>query len=73
MMILFCDPTGPKLTYSDGVLHVADLNPEIELGWRMTRWDMLKLGWRCIKAAASKAPDRPATRPQRPPSGGMMP
>jgi hypothetical protein len=50
-MILFCDPTGPKLTYSEGVLRVSDPNPEVELGWRMSRWDMFKLGWRCIKAA----------------------
>lgn len=65
-MILFTDPTGPKLTYENGMLHVADLNPQIETRWRMTRWDMLKLGWRCIKAAASKAPDRPARGLQGP-------
>lgn len=50
-MILFTDPTGPKLAYGDGVLHVSDLNPEVELGWRMSRWDMIKLGLRCIRAA----------------------
>jgi hypothetical protein len=54
MMTLFIDPTGPKLTYENGMLHVADLNPQIETRWRMTRWDMFKLGWRCIKAAALK-------------------
>jgi hypothetical protein len=51
MTILFLDPTGPKLTYVDGTLRVSDLNPEVELGWRMSRVDMLKLGWRCVKAA----------------------
>lgn len=62
MMILFCDPTGPSLTYSDGVLHVSDLNPRIETRWRMTRWDMLKLGWRCIKAALRAGPPGASTR-----------
>jgi hypothetical protein len=51
MIILFWDKTGPKMTYDDGVLHISDLNPEIETAWRMSRWDMLRLGWNCIRAA----------------------
>lgn len=51
-MILFLDPTGPRLTYTEGVLYVSDLNPQVETRWRMSRWDMIKLGWRCIQAAA---------------------
>jgi hypothetical protein len=38
------------LMYLDGFLEVADPNPEVH--WRMSRMDMLKLGWRCIVAAA---------------------
>ena len=47
-MTLYWHKTGPLLRYSDGTLYVADLNPEIETKWRMSRWAMLKLGLRCI-------------------------
>jgi hypothetical protein len=30
MITLFWDKTGPKLTYDDGILHISDLNPEVE-------------------------------------------
>lgn len=49
--ILFSDPSGPLLTYRQGVLHIADLNPELKTQWRMTRWEMAKLGLRCLTAA----------------------
>jgi hypothetical protein len=51
MITLFWDKTGPKLTYDDGVMRISGFNPEMERAWRMSRWDMLKLGWRCIRAA----------------------
>jgi hypothetical protein len=51
MITLFWDKTGPKLTYDDGVLRISHPNPKMETAWRMSRWDMLKLGWRCIRAA----------------------
>ena len=50
-MKLFLDHTGPMITYSDGMLHVADLNPQIETKWRMSRWEMVKLGFACLNAA----------------------
>jgi hypothetical protein len=50
-MTLFWHPTGPMLRYREGLLHVSDLNPQIETQWTMTRWEMLRLGWRCIMAA----------------------
>jgi hypothetical protein len=70
MTILFCDPTGPKLSYDGSVLNVSDLNPQIETRWRMSRWDMLKLGLRCIKAAALKWDTTPWPRH---PGKGMRP
>ena len=42
---------GPMMHYHNGLLKVSDLNPEIETQWRMSRWEMLALGWRCLVAA----------------------
>lgn len=53
-MTLFWHPTGPKLTYREGVLHVSDLNPQVETRWTMSRAEMLALGWRCIRAALKR-------------------
>lgn len=53
-MTLFWHPTGPKLSYRNGVLHVSDLNPEVSTKWTMSRSEMLALGWRCIWAAIQK-------------------
>lgn len=50
-MTLFWDATGPLLAYRAGVLRIEDLNPEISTRWRMSRWEMLRLGFRCIWAA----------------------
>jgi hypothetical protein len=50
-MTLFWHPTGPLLRYSGGVLLIEDLNPELRTRWRMSRLEMLRLGWRCIAAA----------------------
>lgn len=55
-MILFCHPTGPLLVYKTGFLHIADLNPELSTRWRMSRFEMLALGWRCIVAALKAKP-----------------
>lgn len=51
---LFWDATGPLVAYGDGMLLVANLNPQVETKWRMTRGEMLRLGWRCIVAAVSR-------------------
>ena len=45
---LFWHPSGPLLAYRDDFLHVQDLNPEIETKWRMSRWEMFKLGLCCL-------------------------
>lgn len=48
---LFWHPSGPLLTYRHGFLDISDLNPEIETRWRMSRWEMFKLGLRCLIAS----------------------
>ena len=54
-MTLYLDHTGPLITYEDGVLRMADLNPQAEVKWRMSRWEMFRLGFACICAALTKA------------------
>lgn len=50
-MTLFWHQTGPLMKYDDGFLKIEDLNPEVKTRWRMSRTEMLGLGWRCIVAA----------------------
>ena len=50
-MTLFWHPTGPLVKYEAGLLRIEDLNPQIKTQWRMSRAEMFKLGWRCIRAA----------------------
>lgn len=50
---LFWHPTGPRLIYSGGMLHVSDLNPQVETRWRMSRIELVRLGLRCVRAAIS--------------------
>jgi hypothetical protein len=49
-MTIFWDQTGPLVQYRNGVLLIADLNPETEIRWRVTRAGMFKLGLRAIAA-----------------------
>lgn len=50
-MTLFYDPTGPLVHYADGTLTVADLNPEAEIRFVMSRWELFRLGLRAIRVA----------------------
>lgn len=50
-MRLFFDHTGPLVRYSSGTLEIADLNPDIETRWRLSRWEVFKLGVKAIVAA----------------------
>ena len=52
-MTLFWDATGPLMRYAHGILRIEDLNPQNEMTWRMSRFEMLSLGLRCILAALS--------------------
>jgi hypothetical protein len=55
--ILYLHNTGPMICYSphEGLLYVSDLNPEVNTKWRMSRWEMAKLGWRFLLAAVRRA------------------
>jgi hypothetical protein len=50
-MTLFWHPSGPRMTYQDGLIEVEDLNPHVATHWRMSGWEMFKLGIKCIWAA----------------------
>ncbi len=50
-MTIFWHWTGPLLRYESGVLTIEDLNPEIKTRWRLTRWELIKIGVRCVLAA----------------------
>jgi len=49
---IFFDPTGLYLSYdSDGKLHIYDLNPEFMSSWRISHWELFKIGLRCLWAS----------------------
>lgn len=48
---IFLSRTGPLLRYRDGTLDIEDLNPEMKRQWRMSRWEMMVVGLRCLWAA----------------------
>ena len=50
-MIIFWHPTGPLVKYSEGILHMSTLNPDLQISWRMSRGEMLLSGLRFILAA----------------------
>lgn len=52
---LFWTPEGPQLEYRDRTLFVADLNPEVELKWRVSPKELFLIGFRCLKAAVRAA------------------
>jgi hypothetical protein len=54
MTTIYMDQTGPLVRYGDGLLLIEDLNPEVKTQWRMSRADMLRFAWRCVRAALSK-------------------
>lgn len=50
-MTIFWHPAGPLLHYNGYRLLIADLNPQLETKWTLTRWEMFRIGWRCMIAA----------------------
>lgn len=48
---LYWDSTGPLMAYGQGMLLVANLNPQVETKWRMSRWEMFRTGLRFLRAA----------------------
>lgn len=51
MIVVFWAGEGPKLTYQNGFLDINDLNPEKHMRWRLSRWEMLRIGLGFIWAA----------------------
>jgi hypothetical protein len=52
VITLFWDPTGPKISLDqEGRFICESLNPEKSVMWMMTRGDMWRLGWACIRVA----------------------
>jgi len=49
-MTLFWHPSGPLMKFSNGILMIEDLNPQVSTKWRMTRFERLKTGLRFIMA-----------------------
>lgn len=47
-MTLYHNLAGLQMKYTNGLLAIHDLNPEVKVNWRMSRWEMLILGLRCI-------------------------
>jgi len=39
------------IKFEEQVLHVQNLNPEVETHWRMTNWELFVMGLKCIDAA----------------------
>jgi hypothetical protein len=50
-MTIYSDPTGPLLEYKEGFLKIEDLNPELKTRWRLSRFEMFKIGFRFIRGA----------------------
>lgn len=51
-MMIFWLPTGLKIDYDGEIFEVEDLNPQVKIRNRLSRFEMFKIGIRCIKAAA---------------------
>lgn len=51
---LYWHETGPLVNLIGGIFRVSSLNPEKHIQWRMSRGEMFRLGWNCIKAAAAR-------------------
>ena len=48
---LWWDPTGPRFGWDHSTLYISDLNPEINIMWSMTRWELAKIGLLMLRAA----------------------
>lgn len=51
MRTIFFDNTGPLIKYGNGILGMSDLNPDTTICWRVSRWEMVKLGFKAIAVA----------------------
>ena len=51
MRTLFFDQSGPLVRWQPGLLRIADLNPQTEINWRFSRWELFVLGLKCLWAS----------------------
>ena len=52
MNLIYMHPTGPMLRVdSEHMLYIDDLNPESKRKWRLSRWELLSIGWGLIMSA----------------------
>ena len=58
-MLLLFHNTGPMIRYENGLLLINDLNPESKMQWRMSRWEMFKLGCMCMLTVLRLRPTTP--------------
>ena len=54
-MTLYWNHVGQLVRYESGLLKIEDLNPDVKTQWRMSRMEMLRLGWRCIVAGLQRS------------------
>lgn len=50
-MVLYSDQSGPLIKYESNVLQIEDLNPEMMVCWRLSRWEMFVFGLRAVLAS----------------------
>lgn len=49
---IFFTHEGPAIWRDpDGTLRIEDLNPEVNFRWRVGRWELFKIGLRCLIAS----------------------
>ena len=53
MSTLYVHPNGPHMEWTDGLLKISNLNPEVKTQWTMTRAQMFRLAWRVVLAVVS--------------------
>ncbi len=45
---IYIDETGPYICYSKDNLEIHDLNPQIDIRWRISKWELFKIGCKAI-------------------------
>lgn len=51
MKTLFLDNCGPYVCYAENTLEIHDLNPQVDIRWSMSKWELFKFGLKMILAS----------------------
>lgn len=54
MNTIFINNTGPLIQYNDGVLRIDDLNPSYTMIWKVSRWELFKIGCKSVWASIKR-------------------